>query len=76
MSLEQETSQVCMHETSAYEPLRALSMLTCFELRQPFQQAAINRELFSESEDGISDLDDDNQDNDLGSEGILSSLML
>ncbi|CAO3665067.1 unnamed protein product [Umbelopsis ramanniana] len=31
-------------------------------------QAAINRELFSESEDGISDLDDDNQDNDLGAE--------
>ncbi|KAG2176826.1 hypothetical protein INT44_007490 [Umbelopsis vinacea] len=31
-------------------------------------QAAINRELFSESEDGISDLDDDNQDNDLGNE--------
>lgn len=51
-------------------------MLTCPALHQPFQQAAINRELFSESEDGISDLDDDNQDNDLGSEGILSSLML
>lgn len=33
------------------------------------KKAAINRELFSESEDGISDLDDDNQDNDYGSEG-------
>jgi hypothetical protein len=60
----------------AYEPLRTLSMLTSLKLRHPFQQAAINRELFSESEDGISDLDDDNQDNDLGSEGTLSSLML
>ncbi|GAB5588284.1 Transcription factor iws1 [Umbelopsis nana] len=37
-------------------------------LDQETAQAAINRELFSESEDGISDLDDDNQDNDYGSE--------
>ncbi|CAO3686867.1 unnamed protein product [Umbelopsis vinacea] len=45
-------------------------MLTCPALHRPFQQAAMNRELFSESEDGISDLDDDNQDNDLGSEVV------
>jgi len=39
-------------------------------LDQETAQAAINRELFSESEDGISDLDDDNQDNDYGSEAV------